>query len=114
MPPRRDNTGNSGNGQENQLPQVVLPQELTDALTVIAQGFAQQHQPPPPPPPQHNIRFFYGEMRKMRVLEFGGCTDPEEAQHWLAEVEKCFRLVQVPEEIKVDVVTPLLCGKAGE
>lgn len=50
---------------------------------------------------------------KVHFPTFGGSHDLDVAEGWLDKVETNFRLLQVPEEIKVDLILPFLIGDAS-
>ncbi|XP_075483800.1 uncharacterized protein LOC142523953 [Primulina tabacum] len=45
---------------------------------------------------------------------FSGTADPKVGQSWLKSVETQLRLLEVPEELKVDVIVPFLEDKVGK
>ncbi|XP_075475646.1 uncharacterized protein LOC142508408 [Primulina tabacum] len=51
-------------------------------------------------------------MVKNRVPTFDGNPDPEVGHNWLKNVENKLHLLEIPEELKVEVVTPFLEDRA--
>ncbi|XP_073123563.1 uncharacterized protein [Henckelia pumila] len=71
------------------------------------------NQPPPPPPEQNNgTKQHYESLRRARVPTFDGSSDSEAGQNWMKEIENHIRLLKVPQEFKVEVITPFLVDKA--
>ncbi|XP_073152036.1 uncharacterized protein [Henckelia pumila] len=71
------------------------------------------------PPPQavplvHGVKYHYESLRKNRAQTFKGDPDPEVGQYWLKNIETQLRLLEIPDEFKVDVVTPFLEEKAAK
>ncbi|KZV57358.1 hypothetical protein F511_27369 [Dorcoceras hygrometricum] len=60
------------------------------------------------------MKFYYESLRKNKAPTFDGSHDPEVAQTWMKNIETQLRLLEVPDAVKVDVVTPLLDSKAGK
>ncbi|XP_073046190.1 uncharacterized protein [Primulina eburnea] len=56
----------------------------------------------------------YEALRRARVPNFDGSTDPEVGHNWMKEVENHLRLLEVPQRIRVDVITPFLVDKAAK
>ncbi|XP_073275399.1 uncharacterized protein [Primulina huaijiensis] len=81
------------------------------ATTLQGLGNSNANQPPPPPPP-NGIKFYYKSLRKNKFLTFRGDADPEVGQSWLKSIETQFRLLEVLEALKVDVIVPFLEDKA--
>lgn len=69
---------------------------------------------PPPPSAQNGTKFHFESLRIARVPNFDGSYDPKVGQNWMKEVENHLRLLEVPREIMVDVITPFLVGKAAQ
>ncbi|XP_073066032.1 uncharacterized protein [Primulina eburnea] len=115
----RNNNRNNANNQENLPPppppglglsQVDLMAIATIVATTI-QGLGNTNangNPPPPGPPAHGVKYHYESLRKNRTQTFKGDPDPEVAQSWLKNIETQLRLLEIPNEFKVDVVTPFL------
>lgn len=53
-------------------------------------------------------------MKKARIPNFEGGSDPDIAEKWLKEVQNNFELIQIPEEMKAQVIKPFLTGEADE
>ncbi|XP_073318139.1 uncharacterized protein [Primulina huaijiensis] len=73
--------------------------------TIVAatlQGFVNPNanQPPPSPPAQNGTKQHYESLRRARVPNFDGSSDPEVGQNWMKEVENHLRLLEVPQKIK--------------
>ncbi|XP_075491099.1 uncharacterized protein LOC142529448 [Primulina tabacum] len=81
------------------------------ATTLQGLGNPNANQPPPPP---NGIKFHYESLRKNRCPIFRGDADPEIGQSWLKSVETQLRLLEVPEELKVDVIVPFLEDRAAK
>ena len=47
-------------------------------------------------------------MKKVQVPTFDGSPNPDKTEKWLGEVETKFKLLQVPEEVKHEIITPFL------
>ncbi|XP_073056935.1 uncharacterized protein [Primulina eburnea] len=100
-------------------PRVNLSQEdmMAIATTVAAtlQGFvnplANAIQPPQEPQPR-GIKYHYESLRRNRVPTFDGNPDPEVSHNWLKNVETQLYLLEIPEELRVEVVTPFLEDRA--
>ncbi|XP_073153362.1 uncharacterized protein [Henckelia pumila] len=83
--------------------------------TIVAttlQGMGMNQPPPPPPHAPNGTKFHYESLIKNQVPTFDGNPDPEVGQNWFKNVETQLRLLEIPEEHKVDVVTPFLEDKA--
>ncbi|XP_075490968.1 uncharacterized protein LOC142529339 [Primulina tabacum] len=50
--------------------------------------------PPPPPPAQNGTKQHYEALRRVRVPNFDGSSDPEVGQNWMKEVENHLRLLE--------------------
>ncbi|XP_075499254.1 uncharacterized protein LOC142537639 [Primulina tabacum] len=86
--------------------------------TIVAatlQGFvnplANAIQPPQKPQPR-GIKYNYESLRRNRVPTFDGNPDPEVSHNWLKNVELQLHLLEVPEELRVEVVIPFLEDRA--
>ncbi|XP_073119680.1 uncharacterized protein [Henckelia pumila] len=71
------------------------------------------------PPPQavqqvQGVKYHYESLKKNRAQTFKGDPDPEVGQNWLKNIETQLRLLKIPDEFKVDVVTPFLEEKAAK
>ncbi|XP_075504504.1 uncharacterized protein LOC142541946 [Primulina tabacum] len=82
--------------------------------TIVAatlQGFvnplANAIQPPQEPQPR-GIKYNYESLRRNRVPTFDGNPDPEVSHNLLKNVETQLHLLEIPEELRVEVVTPFL------
>ncbi|XP_073130856.1 uncharacterized protein [Henckelia pumila] len=84
--------------------------------TIVAttlQGIVGVNQPPPPPPPaQQGTKYHYESLRKNKAPTFDRSSDPEVGQNWLKNMETQLRLLEIPEGVKVNVVTPFLEDKS--
>ncbi|XP_075500155.1 uncharacterized protein LOC142538742 [Primulina tabacum] len=122
--PHRHNQNPRGvNQNENKNPQspprVNLSREdmMTIATIVAAtlQGMvnpiANAIQPSPEPQPR-GIKYYYESLRKNRVPTFDGNPDPEVSHNWLKNVEAQLHLLEVPEGLRVEFVTPFLEDRA--
>ncbi|XP_075475598.1 uncharacterized protein LOC142506883 [Primulina tabacum] len=67
---------------------------------------------PPPEPQPRGIKYHYESLRRNRVPTFDGNPDPEVSHNWLKNVETQLHLLEIPEELKVEVVTPFLEDRA--
>ncbi|XP_075497112.1 uncharacterized protein LOC142534091 [Primulina tabacum] len=67
---------------------------------------------PPQEPQQRGIKYHYESLRRNRVPTFDGNPDPEVSHNWLINVESQLHLLEVPEELRVEVVTPFLEDRA--
>ncbi|XP_073304524.1 uncharacterized protein [Primulina huaijiensis] len=117
----RNNNRNDENAQPRQQPPAIgLSQaDLMAIATIVAttlQGFVNPNanQPPPPPPAQNGTKQHYEALRRAKVPNFDGSSDPEVGQNWMKEVENHLRLLEVPQEIRVDVITPFLVDRAAK
>ncbi|XP_073300244.1 uncharacterized protein [Primulina huaijiensis] len=117
----RNNNNNRNNDDAKQPPPAVgLSQtDLMAIVTIVAttlQGFVNPNanQPPPPPPAQNETKQHYEYLQRARVPNFDGSFDPEVGQNWMKEVENHLRLLEVPQEIKIDVITSFLVDKASK
>ncbi|XP_073051286.1 uncharacterized protein [Primulina eburnea] len=118
----RNNDCNNNNSEDTPPPaRVGLSREdLMAIATIVAttlQGMSHlntnTNQPPPPPPP-NGIKHHYESLRRNRVPTFDGNPDPEVGQGWLKNIEIQLQLLEVPNELKVTVVTPFLEEKAAK
>ncbi|XP_073277711.1 uncharacterized protein [Primulina huaijiensis] len=118
----RNNDCNNNNNEDTPPPaRVGLSREdLMAIATIVAttlQGMSHlntnTNQPPPPPPP-NGIKHHYESLRRNRVPTFDGNPDPEVGQGWLKNIETQLQLLEVPNELKVTVVTPFLEEKAAK
>ncbi|KZV39384.1 hypothetical protein F511_30604 [Dorcoceras hygrometricum] len=66
------------------------------------------NQAPPPTPPPRGTKYYYESLRKNKAPTFDGSPDAEVAQTWRKNIETQLRLLEVPDAVKVDVITPLL------
>ncbi|XP_073046258.1 uncharacterized protein [Primulina eburnea] len=122
-PPRNNRNARDANQNDNPPPppppRVNLSQEDMMAIaTIVAatlQGFvnplANAIQPPQEPQPR-GIKYHYESLRRNRVPTFDGNPDPEVSHNWLKNVETQLHLLEIPEELKVEVVTPFLEDRA--
>ncbi|XP_073041950.1 uncharacterized protein [Primulina eburnea] len=122
-PPRHNRDPRGDNQNENPPPppppRVNLSQEDMMAIaTIVAatlQGFvnplANAIQPPQETQP-HGIKYHYESLRRNRVPTFDGNPDPEVSHNWLKNVETQLHLLEIPEELRVEVVTPFLEDRA--
>ncbi|XP_073030722.1 uncharacterized protein [Primulina eburnea] len=119
-PPRNNRNARDANQNNNPPPpRVNLSQEDMMAIaTIVAatlQGFvnplANAIQPPQEPQPR-GIKYHYESLRRNRVPTFDGNPDPEVSHNWLKNVETQLHLLEIPEELKVEVVTPFLEDRA--
>ncbi|XP_073024377.1 uncharacterized protein [Primulina eburnea] len=123
--PRYANRNNDCNNNNNEdtppAARVGLSREdLMAIATIVAttiQGMSHVNtninQPPPPPPP-NGIKHHYESLRRNRVPTFDGNPDPEVGQGWLKNIETQLQLLEVPNELKVTVVTPFLEEKTAK
>ncbi|XP_073024303.1 uncharacterized protein [Primulina eburnea] len=122
-PPRNNRNARDANQNNNPPPppppRVNLSQEDMMAIaTIVAatlQGFvnplANAIQPPQEPQPR-GIKYHYESLRRNRVPTFDGNPDPQVSHNWLKNVETQLQLLEIPEELKVEVVTPFLEDRA--
>ncbi|XP_073022270.1 uncharacterized protein [Primulina eburnea] len=115
--PRYANTHNpngGGDDQPNQRPGGLSREDLMAIATVVATTLHGLGNPPlanPPPQPQ-GTKYHYEALKKARVPTFEGGPDPETAQKWLKEMETNLRLMEVPQDTRVEVSIPFLVGEA--
>ncbi|XP_073022245.1 uncharacterized protein [Primulina eburnea] len=127
--PRYANNHNDNNENPNPdgnppppPPRMGLSQaNLMAIATIVAttiQGLGNPNgngnQQPQPPPAQNGIKYHYESLRKNRCPVFKGDADPESSQNWLKSVETQLRLLEIPEALKVEVITPFLEDKASK
>ncbi|XP_073051214.1 uncharacterized protein [Primulina eburnea] len=116
----RNNRNNNHNDEDAQQPPpaVCLSQvDLMAIATIVAttlQGLVNPNANQPPPPAQNGTKQHYESLRRARVPNFDGSSDPEVGQNWMKEVENHQRLLEVPQAIKVDVITPFLVERAAK
>ncbi|XP_073064068.1 uncharacterized protein [Primulina eburnea] len=123
-PPRNNRNPRGANQDENNPPpppppRVNLSQEdMMSIATIVAatlQGFvnplANAIQPPPEPQPC-GIKYHYESLRRNRVPTFDGNPNPEVSYNWLNNVETQLHLLEIPEELRVEVVTLFLEDRA--
>lgn len=100
--PRYRNRIANQNHEENVEPPVLSPADIMAIATVVATTLQElinpnANQPPPPPPPaQNGTKFHFESLRRARVPNFDGNSDPEVGQNWMKEVENHLRLLEVP------------------
>ncbi|XP_073317209.1 uncharacterized protein [Primulina huaijiensis] len=118
----RNNDCNNNNNEDTPPPgRVGLSREdLMAIATIVAttlQGMSHlntnTNQPPPPPPP-NGIKHHYESFRRNRVPTFDGNPDPEFGQGWLKNIKTQLQLLEVPNKLKVTVVTPFLEEKTAK
>ncbi|XP_058756737.1 uncharacterized protein LOC131629950 [Vicia villosa] len=83
-------------------------QEQTDVLANLVNCSVQ---PPPPPPPENPNQFFF-DIFQLNPLSFAGGDHPLEAQSWIRELNKIFKIVQCTDEQKVKFAAFMLKGAA--
>ncbi|XP_073318148.1 uncharacterized protein [Primulina huaijiensis] len=94
--------------------------DLIAIATIVAttiQGLGNTNANGNPPPlglPAHGVKYHYESLRKNQAQTFKGDPDPEVAQNWLKNIETQLRLLEIPNEFKVDVVTPFLKERASK
>ncbi|XP_073289952.1 uncharacterized protein [Primulina huaijiensis] len=116
----RNNNRNDEDAQQQPPPAVGLSQADLMAIAMIVattlQGFVNPNanQPPPPPPAQNGTKQHYEALQRARFPNFDGSSDPEVGQNQMKEVENHVRLLEVPQEIRVDVITPFLIDKSAK
>ncbi|XP_073017937.1 uncharacterized protein [Primulina eburnea] len=117
----RNNDCNNNNNEDTPPPaRVGLSREDLMAIATIMETTLQgmshlntnTNQPPPPPPP-NEIKHHYESLRRNRAPTFDGNPDPEVGQGWLKNIKTQLQLLEVPNELKVTVVTPFLEEKAA-
>ena len=88
-------------------PPAVAPEQQESVAEVRGPPPAEQGLPPPPPivTPQRNM---LSEFIKCNRYFEGQSGKPEEAEDWLAQIERSFGVFQVPETLKVPYRTYLL------
>ncbi|XP_073278743.1 uncharacterized protein [Primulina huaijiensis] len=116
-----NNTDNEENLPPPPPPGLGLIQADLMAIATIAattiQGLGNTNvngNPPPLRPPAQGVKYHYESLRKNRAQTFKGDPDPEVAQNWIKNIETQLRLLEIPNEFKVDVVTPCLEEKAAK
>ncbi|XP_026655861.2 uncharacterized protein LOC113461011 [Phoenix dactylifera] len=62
--------------------------------------------------PAQSIESYYERFRRLNPPMFDGGADPLIAETWIREVEKMFKALQYPEEVKVRLAIPMLKGNA--
>ncbi|XP_073037253.1 uncharacterized protein [Primulina eburnea] len=80
-------------------------------LQGIVNPIANDIQPPQEPQPR-GIKYHYESLIKNRVPTFDGNPDPKVSHNWLKNVETQLHLLEVPEGLRVEVVTPFLEHRA--
>ncbi|XP_073152343.1 uncharacterized protein [Henckelia pumila] len=119
---------NSNNNNEGNPPPPPPPQglglnhaDLAGIAAIMANTLQELVNPPvngnPPPqavPLVHGVKYHYESLRKNRAQTFKGDPYPEVGQYWLKNIETQLRLLEIPDEFKVDVVTPFLEEKAAK
>ncbi|XP_073153460.1 uncharacterized protein [Henckelia pumila] len=118
----RNNNNNEGNPPPPPPPGLGLNQADLMAIATIVATIIQGLGNPPAngnPPPQavqqvQGVKYHYGSLRKNRAQTFKGDPDPEVGQNWLKNIETQLRLLEIPDEFKVDVVTPFLEEKTSK
>lgn len=118
--PRYANCNNNRNNDRNPPPPVmglnqadlmVIATIVTTTIQGLRNSNANGNPPPPPGPPVYGVKYHYETLRKNRTQSFKGDSDPEVGQNWLKNIETQLRLLEIPNEFKVDVVTPFLEAK---
>ncbi|XP_073124916.1 uncharacterized protein [Henckelia pumila] len=120
--PRYRNRNNNNEG--NPLPPPPPPQvlglnhaDLAAIAAIVANTLQRLGNPPAngnPLPQVHGVKYHYESLRKNRAQTFKGDPDPEVGQYWLKNIETQLRLLEIPDEFKVDVVTPFLEEKVAK
>ncbi|XP_073061882.1 uncharacterized protein [Primulina eburnea] len=85
----------------------IVPETLQGFVNPLANAI----QPPPEPQPC-GIKYHYESPRRNQFPTFYGNPDPEVSHNWLKNVESQLHLLEVPEELRVEVVTPFLEDRA--
>ncbi|XP_038974827.1 uncharacterized protein LOC120106053 [Phoenix dactylifera] len=62
--------------------------------------------------PTQSIESYYERFRRLNPPMFDGGADPLVVETWIREVEKMFKALQYPEEVKVRLAIPMLKGNA--
>ncbi|XP_073130858.1 uncharacterized protein [Henckelia pumila] len=117
---RNRNNNNEGNPPPPPPPPQVLGlnhANLAAIAAIVANTLQGLGNPPAngnPLPQVHGVKYHYESLRKNRAQTFKGDPDPEVGQYWLKNIETQLRLLEIPDEFKVDVVTPFLEEKAAK
>ncbi|XP_073153550.1 uncharacterized protein [Henckelia pumila] len=120
---RNRNNNNEGNPPPPPPPQGLgLNHADLAAIAAIVANTLQGLGNPPAngnPSPQavqqvQGVKYHYESLSKNRAQTFKGDPDPEVGQNWLKHIETQLRLLEIPDEFKVDVVTPFLEEKAAK
>lgn len=100
------------------MPDMTAFHAFFQDMTQIGQAMLQNQTAQAPTPqqqePQMGPRFYFGEMKRARVPTFEGHSDPDAAEKWLDEIENCFELIQVLDDMKAQVIRPFLIGEANQ
>ncbi|XP_073307141.1 uncharacterized protein [Primulina huaijiensis] len=86
---------------------MAIATTVASTLQRIVNPIANAIQPPPEPQPR-GIKYHYESLRRNRVPIFDGNPDPEVSRNWLKNVETQLHLLEIPEELRVEVVTSFL------
>ncbi|XP_073041820.1 uncharacterized protein [Primulina eburnea] len=90
--------------------QLTIDNHAREIATLKAQ-LANAIQPPQEPQPR-GIKYHYESLRRNRVPTFDGNPDLEVSHNWLKNMETQLHLLEIPEELRVEVVTPFLEDRA--
>lgn len=104
---RYANHHDHGGEDDNQRDQLPRPSTVRTTL----HGFGNPPAANPPPQPQ-GTKYHYEALKKARFPTFERGSDPEAAHKWLKEMETNLRLMEVPNNLHVEVVTPFLVGES--
>ena len=63
---------------------------------------------PTPPPPPSNLNFSYLKFQRCHLPIFEGGPDLVIVEAWIRDIENIFRALRYPDEVKLDMVIPLL------
>src|SRR6516165_9091594 len=94
---------------------------ITQALQQWRPPVAPPTAPPPPPPPvvpvqlpQTSTKTHFKAMKDADLPTFDGGSDPLKAESWMEEAEECLDLLEVPMDMRTQVIKPFLVGNAGK
>ena len=68
--------------------------------------------PLPPPPPLRQYRSSLPDFTKCNHYFDGNPGQPDKAEDWLAQIERSFAAFEVPQHLRVDYGTYMLCFRA--
>ena len=113
MPPRRAQTRNANNNQDQVNPNPDMVQLLAllqqQTATLAQQQQLLQQQLNPQQPPVVTFKTF----QSVNPPKYHGDQDPVKSNGWLKEMEKAFALVNLNENQKVEFASHFLKGESN-